>query len=188
MTEALNQLNYSSQWLDSGLISQEYINEQWATYQTSVDKHPEHYRFAAFCHILATRQTLTDEEVTCYLELTQLDPDNAMATSALIHLLQWPGLTDQQAVQIKHSFAGSIPAIQKIAAQRELLKQTISSNLTSETFDRCLASNNDYLQRQLLTRSDLTEAQMNALKTQGANRAIRNMATEKISRLQRKHI
>ena len=188
LNEAMKQLNYHDNWLEMNFISQDYFNEQLTQYQTSDDKNTEHYRYAAFGHILKMRQSLTDGEVANYIELTQIDPDQSMAIAALIQLLKWSGLTDQQAIQIKQSPAFLNPTIQKIAAQQELLKQLDVPPLTAEIFELCLASKADFIQRKLFTCSELTAEQLGVLRQQGANRAIRNMANQKLLSLQRNHI
>ena len=134
------------------------------------------------------RQSLTDGEVANYIELTQIDLDQSMAIAALLQLLKWSGLTDQQAMQIKRSPAFLNPTIQKIAAQQELLKQLDVAPLTAEIFELCLASKADFIQRKLFTCSELTAEQLGVLRQQGANRAIRNMANQKLLSLQRNHI
>ena len=44
----LAKLGYSPTWLEYGLIDEALLHDQSKEYDTSDDKHAEHYRYAAF--------------------------------------------------------------------------------------------------------------------------------------------
>ena len=92
---ALRTLRYSRKWLEYGLLNPSFLEMQLRRFRTGEDGNTELYRFAAFHQILAG-EPLSDLIVEQYLELTAIDPDRAMATSALYILCAYAPLTEQQ--------------------------------------------------------------------------------------------
>jgi hypothetical protein len=179
----LTSLGYASAWLEGEFLDEAMLRQQFAFYLTGEDMNTEHYRYAAFRHILSSRREISNSEVEQYLVLAQTDSDRAMAQSALIDLLTWSGLTEEQfeGLSQRAEFAASL--FQKHAERRRLLTALSSDVLLfEETFARCLASRDAFVQEKLLCRSDLTDAQLAALAERGARRAIRNIARRLISK------
>ena len=111
-----------------------------------------------------------------YIELSRLDEDRAMAEGALTDLLRWSGLTDEQL-----DWLSSHPLFQTRAVQRIVLRQTLLRDLqahgpSGELVERIVASNDTVVQRDLLSRRDLTPEQLTLLRDCGATIAVRNVA------------
>jgi hypothetical protein len=120
----LTKLGYSPMWLEYGLIDEELLREQSNQFDTSHDKHTEHYRYKAFQAFLSQRSTLDDVMLDTYIHLAQLDEDPTMRESALILLVRHPHLTETQLARLgKHpAFASLVVqgSIQRIRALRNL--------------------------------------------------------------------
>ena len=176
LSHHLDLLHYHAAWLEYGFLEATLLHEQIATYQSGQDHNTEHYRYAAFRHVLASRSHLTDAELAHYLHLAQLDADRAMAQSALYSLLLWHGLTADQFEALAQQPIFTEPLFQKLILRQRLLVALMASPITAETFERCLASDDAAIQRRLVALPELSSEQLQNLATQGATRAVRNMA------------
>ncbi len=176
LSRQLRMLHYSDDWLEYGFLETALLHEQIAFYQSGQDSNTEHYRYAAFRHVLASRSRLNDPELTHYIRLAQQDGDKAMAQSALYELLLWPGLKADQFEALTRQPLFAEPLFQKLILRRRLLGTLAASPITSETFAQCLASGDAVVQRNLVSLSELAPEQLNILAARGATRAIRNMA------------
>jgi hypothetical protein len=114
-TEALRLLRYPREWEELGLPDSGLLALQLETYRRSGDQSTEHYRFAAFRHLLQAGP-VTDARVANYLTLVNADPDPAMARSALVELLLHRPLTDSQRDHVRrHPWFLSEPRLAKLA-------------------------------------------------------------------------
>jgi hypothetical protein len=73
-------MQFPKAWLAWGMYNDELFKIQLADCEPRSEDAPEHYRYGAFRWWLG--RTLTNEELTKYVALTFLDPDQAMAGSA----------------------------------------------------------------------------------------------------------
>lgn len=176
----LAKLGYSPLWIEYDLLDDDFLLEQCKRYATSYDKNTEHYRWAAFHAILAKNNVLDDTLIARYVQLAQIDEDQGMAESALLSLLRQPGLTDAQVERLSKHPAYTSPVAQRLIERIRLLRELQSSLLTEDLFMRCIASNDQTVQRQLLDRKDISCQQVELLRNQGANRAIRNIAKQRL--------
>ncbi len=93
---ALRVLQYDPKWLAYGLLDVALVLQQLEVYHAGADRHPEHYRYAAFRSVLARAAHLDDLTLAQYLELIEVDPDRVMSQAALAALARWQGLADDQ--------------------------------------------------------------------------------------------
>lgn len=73
-------MQFPKAWFAWGMYRDELFKIQLADYEPRSEDASEHFRYGAFRWWLS--RTLTDEEVSKYVALTFLDPDQAMAESA----------------------------------------------------------------------------------------------------------
>jgi len=180
----LTKLGFDARWLEYGLLDEQFLRELSERFDTSDDKNIEHYRYAAFYAVLMNSDALDDTLLDRYIHLAQLDEDLGMARSALIELISWRRLSDNQFEHLSKHPAFADPYIQRIVEKKvRLLRQLGSSDpLTDELFERCLASRNRRVQEVLLIRSDISRQQIEVLSQQGCGKAIRNMAKQRLNR------
>jgi hypothetical protein len=164
MDEAdLELLGYSSKWVEYGLLTPEFLEEQVTRFHTGEDRNTEHYRYAAFKQ-LQRRETFSDLELEQYVELASADPDPGMGTAALVDLVHHPGLTETQwEVLVTHSCLQTLPRLVK---KWRLYRELRRPELTDEIYWRCVNEGDGNVHR----------AVVEALHQRGGNKAVRNIA------------
>ena len=65
----------TQEWLEAGVVDEEYLRRQYEEYLHSDDKNQEHYRAGAFSRFLANKQSLSDAELEAILHLRDEGPD-----------------------------------------------------------------------------------------------------------------
>ena len=180
LSRELALFRYNPAWLEYNFIDAAFLHNQVDYWRTGSDPNTEHYRYAAFRHVLASRSKMNEAEIAHYIHLAENDADQAMAQSALIELLLWSELTDAQFDLLAHHPAYQKPEHQKQVRRQRLFNQLNNSPLTQETFDGCLASEDTTIQRELVSLRQLTREQLQILAERGSSRAIRNMAKVRI--------
>ena len=143
---------------------------------------PEHYRYAAFRHILTSHLEMDDAEIAHYIHLAEDDADQGMAQSALMELLLWSGLTNAQFDMLALHPAYQKPEHQKQVRRRRLLDDLNNTPVIKKTFEACLASGDTFVQRELVAVRQLTQEQLQILSERGSSRAVRNMARVRVHR------
>lgn len=177
--EMLEVLRYDSGWLRYGLIDQRSLAEQFSRFQKGVDENTEHYRYLSFCKLLE-RLTIDDVTLDRFIELAVLDEDQSMAAAALTNLVRHDGLTSRQLNHLKSLPAFASSQLQETIGQVELLRALDSSDLGDDLFNRCLFNGGDLIQRKLLNHGRISTEQLSTLAEHGVNRAIRNLAKQKL--------
>lgn len=94
--DKLSILGYSQLWLDSGVLTNEKLEEQIKQLNTGEDNNTEHYRYRTLTDYFSTRTFFDDHSLKEVLQLLQSDSDKTMAGSATLNLLKQSGLNDQQ--------------------------------------------------------------------------------------------
>lgn len=177
---ALDLLGYHPKWLEYGMVDAAFLQRQRAEFTISDDQNTEHYRYGAFQAALRGRDTLPDDLIGHYVELAELEADPAMAGSALADLIQWRGLTEWQRERLSVHPAFAEPFLQKGIIRRRLLDRLLSESLTDALFEECLAEKDGVIERAVLEASSITRDQVQRLAASGANRAIRNIAAQRV--------
>ena len=172
-------LRYDPKWVEYGYIDQQSLLDQLLKYESGSDENAEHHRYASFCGLL-NRASIDDVMLEHFIELAVLDEDQAMAESALAELVKHTGLTAQQLNHLKGHPAFASQLLQSVIEQTQLLSELSSAGISDDLFNRCLFISKDSVQRKLLNKAELSKEQLQALSEYGANRAIRNLAKEKL--------
>jgi len=92
----LAKLGYSQTWLDSGILTEADLAKQIAELATGEDPNTEHYRYKVFCAFIDKIDNLDNKLLQQILKILKSDNDQAMSSSATIHLLKKHYLTNNQ--------------------------------------------------------------------------------------------
>lgn len=176
----LDLLGYHPKWVEYGMVDDAFLERQQEEFTTSDDQNTEHYRYGAFRAVLRGHDVLPDHVIGHYIELAELEADLAMAGSALADLIHWRGLTEQQRERLPASPSFAAPFLQKGIIRSRLLRRLKSEPLTAALFEECLAEKDGVLQRAMLEDSSIARDQLENLAEHGANRAIRNIAAQRL--------
>lgn len=185
MQDAINQLHFHPNWFEYGLLDTNFFAQQVEKYQHKKDifgESLEHYHYFAFKSVLSSRESLSDEQIEQYIELCQLDEDWSMAHAALIDLLLWQELTDEQYQKLTTHPAFSGKVAQKIIWQNQMRGELSSGSISNEVFTHILESGDKDLQRELVASPSISRNQLEVLAEKGINRAVRNMAKNRLGR------
>ena len=98
-------LKYHPKWIEYNFISEVEVENQFLKFQKGVDKNDEHFRYKSFLKWISKRSKFTDDEVSKYIELVDLDEDQTMANSALIELFRSEKLTPTQYSEVRNKIS-----------------------------------------------------------------------------------
>ncbi len=184
---ALDLLGYHPKWLEYGMVADAFLHMQVEEFAGSDDQNTEHYRYGAFRAVLREHTSLPDDLLNYYVELAELDAEPAMAGSALADLIHWRGLTEQQREQLSVHPAFAAPFLQKGISRSRLLRRLKREPLTAALFEECLAEKDGVLQRAMLEASSIARDQLETLAEHGENRAVRNIAAQRLQQNRKRH-
>lgn len=122
LNDQLDLLNYSKDWLTTGLLKLDKLKEQVAEYEKGEDLNTEHYRYAAFKDNIDNQDSFDDEVLFNLLQLASQDEDPVMAGSVVVSLLRKKGLTDKQFHVVKEALMGFGDWTNKVI-EREIAKR-----------------------------------------------------------------
>ena len=138
LKDKLARLGYTTFWLDYGVLTIQYLNEQQEVFKNSDDKNSEHYRYSTFRQYLSSKKQLSDIEFDNYLRLTFADIDSLMAGSATIDLFNMTDLTEQQLQKLCNSIGHFGEWTEKLITRQILLRQLRTNKLTEHLFKECI--------------------------------------------------
>lgn len=126
---------------------------------------------------------MTNSELDNYLKVVSFDEDEIMATSAILDIITEIELTDLQFDKICSEIEklGLGTSTQKIISRHKILRGLKYENLTDEVFAESLQIGDSVTQLYLLDLAD--NNQLLQLAENGATKAIKNMANEKLNKI-----
>lgn len=184
----LAELGYDPRWMEWGFLDPELFRAQLGDFTelrdfgTGDGLDGDHCRHQMFCRVLARTDPFSSEELERFLTLVEIDSDRGMAEGALGTLIRSKRISVAQLNELQNREGFHPPALQRLIVRRKLLADIASGELNDDLFDRCLASDDRDVQRELVSVGKLSSAQLTAIAAAGANRAIRNLAKEKLGR------
>jgi hypothetical protein len=170
------QLGFSDRWFQLGLLTDEGLCALVSEYEESDDKNSEHYRYRVFRNYLSAHRPLPPETADALYQLGLEDPDQGMG-GAMMHDIV--GLTECPSGVLERASTSGEKHLVKAARQTRLLAE-LKAGLTVELFVRCLESGDAGVQRELLSKAELSRAQLEQLAAAGSSRAVRNVAAERL--------
>jgi hypothetical protein len=171
-------LRFGERWFELGLLTEDELLSLGREYEASDDKNTEHYRYRVFCAFLNTHSPLSQPLAEALYELGEADPDTGLGGAMQHDILRLP---ECPAALMHRALASGEPHLVKAVRRKELSMQ-LDSALTPETFALCLDSGDDAVQRKLLAHTEISREQVERLAQDGANRAVRNLATVRLRR------
>ena len=178
--DAKNALEFSDRWFELGLLTESQLVALGRKVCAGDDKNTEHYRYGVFMQYLESHQPLLPHLADAIYELGAEDPDPSMGIAMMCDIIALPECP--QTVLQKALNSGHKELI-KQAVHRNLLTE-LEAGVTADLVERCLTSRDPSIQRSLLGRRDLGRNHLERLREEGATRAIRNTAAD---RLRRRH-
>lgn len=169
-------LGFSDRWFQLGLVTEEELCALRLEYEDSDDKNAEHCRYRVFRKYLGAHRPLPSATAEALYQLGAEDPDPGMGGAMMRDIVD---LMECPPVVLERASASGEKRLVKAASQRRLLAE-LSGGVTAELFVRCLESGSAEVQRELLTKDELSRTQLEQLENTGANKAIRNMAAERL--------
>ena len=100
----LAKLSYHPKWIEYKFLSKEILEQQLSEFNKGEDTNSEHYRYRTFKSFIQNNPKFTDNQVNHFIELTQIDPDETMAGSALSEFIQSGKLNPNQYLITKQAF------------------------------------------------------------------------------------
>ena len=113
------ELQFTKEWIELGLVNCDNFPEMKERYLKGMDNCTEHYRWGAFCDLMKSKQSFTEEMFYRIYDLGKKDPDPAMGRSMRIELVRLPNCPkDLLNLAIQDESTSKI--ILKILKKREL--------------------------------------------------------------------
>jgi hypothetical protein len=169
-------LQFSDSWLMLGLLSEDKLSELGHEYELSDDKNTEHYRYRIFQEYLTSHRPLSASMAEALYELGAEDTDTVMGGAMMGDIVS---LAECPAQVLEKAYVSGEKHLVKAAKRRRLLSE-LSTGLTAEVFMRCLESRDAMIQREVLGCPELSRKQLEQMAEAGANRAVRNVAAERL--------
>jgi hypothetical protein len=174
----LAKLGYNAKWLDSGILTIEVLNDQLIAFDKNSEANTEHFRYTTLLNYLKASERLTDLEIENYISITLGDKDQTMAGSATAALFDKVDLTDRQFYRVIVALRSFGDWSEKLIIRHQLLRALRTVGLNVEIFEKCISSGDSVIHKYLLEIADRTQLQI--LSVKGGNKAIRNLAEQKI--------
>ncbi|MFA5619810.1 MAG: hypothetical protein WDA08_05840 [Weeksellaceae bacterium] len=178
LKEKLDKIGYSALWLDYGVLTIKELNKQIKIFENSDDQNTEHYRYSTFKNFLKNHSVITEKQLNNYLSLIINDEDKTMATSAIIDIFNLVALTDNQFLIVCNTLISFGDWTKNIIQRQALLRELKKQKLNDELFEKALQFKDPIIHDFLLKNANII--QLEKLTFFGANKSIRNIATNKI--------
>ena len=179
----MTELKYNRKWIEYKLINKQYVCKEYEKFTKSADKNTEHYRYNSFKKLLKEESFFTDEKIKYYVELAEIDENQAMGTSAIIELICCKYLTNEQFANIWNYLPKDNPVLDKVYNRERLLRCLLNTtDLTQEVFSLTFSTDESVIHLALINRNDLSYNQLFLLSTLGKTKVIRNLAKVSLRR------
>jgi hypothetical protein len=115
-----NQLKYHKKWIEYDFINEPELQNQVTEFEKGEDPYSEHYRYKSFLNFVKKKKEFSDIEIANYIELVELDIDQAMASSALVKLFTSKKLNSSQLEDIGKKLKGYGKWAKKIVEENQI--------------------------------------------------------------------
>lgn len=170
---AFDALGYSKAWIDLGILGESDLSHR---HLHAGSEHPEHLRYRDLMSWLSKKQTLSDDETQRLLDLLARDPDNTMATSVLISLVERQNLSLSQLRLVAQKEAQFASPLAKKVAEARIRASVRVDGITDELFQQAVELELKEVQLEMIRSGQLSSDQLEQLGTRGATRAVQNTA------------
>ena len=85
--EWCEKVGYTTHWLDFGWIDEEFLKRQIQEHLRSQDENFEHYKWAAYRHVLTSQDFSKEQVLDRFVEVMESDPNEHLFVGALSELI-----------------------------------------------------------------------------------------------------
>ena len=171
-SEALEALDYSEAWIESGLMDDALLAEQYRRFREGGTRKTGRYRAEMLAAWLERAETIEDAQIDSYLALTATDPDAKLAAAAVAQLIQSPRLTLEQLERVARADPKQMRRHEALI-RRTYLGRRLEAEVSDELMDRVIDSRDLAIQTKLVRDARLSRKHAEALARRGANPTIR---------------
>lgn len=158
-------------------MTEELLQRLGVEYETSGDRSTEHYRYDALLWYLQMHRPLSASQSDALYELGASDPDISMGGSIMVDIIQLPECP--ASVSAKALASGRKHLVVNVK-RLDLLRELQHDFPSPELFKRCIDNGDGVVHRALLESIQISQEQLQELAEHGANRAVRNMASQRV--------
>jgi len=125
-------IEFSQEWLDLGIIDSEKLQKIESEWNSSDDKHTEHYRWRAFLDFIESQEFLDPFIAKRLYDLGANDPDSTMGGSMMAHVLR---RKDCPVGLLRAAAESEEKYLRRIAAE-QLAKESLQSPQSNKRLER----------------------------------------------------
>lgn len=181
----LEKLEYTQNWLDFGILSEEFLVKQLAEFEQGEDKNTEHFRYATFSQFIRKHDRFSDLQVQNFIHLVEQDNDNLMAGSALKGFYQCGKLTPSQFESVEQALCNFGSWAEKVIEQNRIMIALDTLPLTADLIQQCIDFKEKYQSNiliQIIIEKTDDKAILERFITLAFGKTIRNLANQKLKR------
>jgi len=179
--ESLNRLGFTEEWVDFGIVTEEYLLELYREILESEDKNAEHYRGWAFAEYLKSKSSLTNSEINNILRLKDAGPDKCdLKLDRIFSLLHSNLLSDTQLNELGDLAEVNERPLQKLYKRKKLIR-SIKDKGIDANFSQITDFNDPDVNDFVISSKDIKLEHINWFKDYASNKRIRNIAMQMAS-------
>lgn len=176
--KALKRLGYNQDWLNFGIITEEYLMLQYDEIKTSKDQNAEHYRSGGFGAYLRSKDVLTDDEVKNIFVLKDDGPDRCdLHEDRILLLIDSDLLSDIQLESIS-----KYPEVLERPIQKKYLREVLIRRINQTSIEQCFedvkSTQDSAIHEYVLDKKGLMPSHVEWLAKRGGNKGVRNIAKQ----------
>ena len=172
---ALADLEYSEEWLSSGVLDRERLAQQHERFTSGGTQKTSRYRAQTVSAWLEDGEPLDTARIDAFIALLAGDPDPKLAQSSVAELIQSPRID----LDLLDHIAKSDPKLLKkheALIRRTYLERRLEEGVTDELIRLVLDARDAAIQTRLIRDSRVSRKQAETLAKQGANPTLREKA------------
>jgi hypothetical protein len=174
--QALIDMEINAKWLEYNFIDELSLLDRYKCFSSSGKNSTEHYRYSVFKQILKNNECLSDRSIDNYIELAKIDNDWSMAAAALMDLLRWRGLNDEQYTRLVNSPEFSGQMFQTYHRNKTMIQTISQIPISDEIVKDCIQNYPSNVQEYLLCKEGIQRHHLECMYQHGKKKSIRNMA------------
>jgi|GEM_PF-2480152 len=181
LAPTLERLGFTQDWIDYGIISEEFVFKLFDEILNSEDQNAEHYRSGAFGKYIKSKDSLTNEEIRKIFKLQDDGPDKCdLHANRIICLIQSGLLTKQQLDSLtEYPEVLELP-IAKLYKRTKLLEDIKTFGIEAN-FEKVKKTTDTAVHEFILNLKDLERHHVEWAATLGGNKRTRNIAKQMLN-------
>lgn len=178
--QALEYLGYTIEWLELGVVSEQFLLSQYEDIKNSEDQNAEHYRANAFNGYLKHQQRLTIKEIDSIFSLRDNGADKCnLHKDRIIKLLDASILDDEQFAYISKYITELADPIAKRYAREKLIRKIDRDGIPA-SLQYIMNTDDSAIHEYLINNVNLEYDLIIWLQEHGLNKRVRNIAKQMV--------